>query len=83
MKYKVYGNYGYTSECLLHESDDRTAAIRWTDRYVNRGFGGYGVIEVAYFNADGEYVVIMKYRASDYEDDWNDDLEESYLYDEY
>jgi hypothetical protein len=83
MKYKVYGNYGYTSECLLHETDDRTGAIRWADRYVDRGFGGYDVIEVAYFNADGEYVAIMKYRASDYEDDWTDELEEGYLYDEF
>lgn len=83
MKYKVYGDYGYTSECLLHETDDRTEAVRWADRYVLDGFGGYSRIEVAYFAADGEYCTIMRFRAEDYEDDWNDELEESYLYDEY
>lgn len=83
MKYKVYGDYGYTSECLLHETDERTEAVRWADRYVTRGFGGYNRIEVAYFDSEGEYCTIMRFRAEDYEDDWNDELEESYLYDEY
>lgn len=84
MKYKIYGDYGYMSEVLLHEADNRTDAIRWADRYVNSDFGGYNVIEVAYFAPDGEYTVVMKYRAADFEDeDWTDELEEKYLYDEF
>jgi hypothetical protein len=69
--YKIYGDYGYTTETLLEEFDTRSEALRWADRYVEScDFGGYDVIEVARFAEDGEYIVIQKYRAEDYEEDF-------------
>lgn len=57
-KYKVYGDYGYVSENLLHESDSLNDARRWVDRYTATGdFGGYNMIEVAWFSESGEYMV--------------------------
>lgn len=69
-KFKIYGDYGYTSECLLEEFEDRSQALRWCDRYINSAgdFGGYSMIEIARFADDGEYIVVMKYRREDYED---------------
>lgn len=73
-KYKVYGDYGYVSECLLHETDVRSEAIAWADRYVRGGdFGGYNIIEVAYFDNE-EYVTIQLYRQEDYADAEDDFL---------
>ena len=55
---KVYGDYGYTSECLLYETDSISAATQWAEGYIDRGdFGGYNMIEVAEFADDGEYIV--------------------------
>jgi hypothetical protein len=68
--YKIYGDYGYTTETLLEEFDTRGEALRWADRYVESGdFGGYSTIEIAFFAEDGEYVPVMVYRAEDYEDE--------------
>jgi hypothetical protein len=68
--YKIYGDYGYTTETLLEEFDTRSEALRWADRYVESGdFGGYSTIEIAFFAEDGEYVPVMVYRAEDYEDE--------------
>lgn len=72
-KYKVYGDYGYVSENLLHESDSLNDARRWVDRYTAAGdFGGYNMIEVAWFSDSGEYMV--EYRV--------DAPAEEFLYDE-
>jgi hypothetical protein len=81
--YKIYGDYGYTSECLLKECDTRGEALRWADRYVEDGFGGYAVIEVARFEEDGEYTVIQKYRAEDYEEDFYEGDDDFALIDEF
>ena len=77
-KYKIYGDYGYTTETLLEEFNTRSEAIRWAERYAESGdFGGYYVIEVAWHNSNtGEYVVERRYDAQDWED-------EGYLYDEF
>lgn len=66
--YEVYGDYGYSSEELLAEFEDRTEAVRWADQYVRNGdLGGYSVIEVAYFADDGEYVTVDRHHAEDWE----------------
>jgi hypothetical protein len=73
-KFKIYGDYGYTTETLLEEFDTRSEAVRWAEGYVESGdFGGYDVIEVARFADDGEYIVVMKYRREDYEDFYEGD----------
>jgi hypothetical protein len=67
--FKIYGDYGYTSETLLEEFDTLSEAVRWCDGYVSDGnFGGYGLLEIAWFAEDGEYVVERRYDAADYED---------------
>lgn len=75
-RYKIYGDYGYVSECLLHEEDERLDALAWTAKYTRGGdLGGYNLVEVAYFD-DDEYVPIMVYRQEDFveeEDDINID----------
>jgi hypothetical protein len=77
-KFYVYGDYGYASECELHSQPSAEYAKQWAEGYTRWGdMGGYDVIEVAYFNADGEYVVIWRMDAEDpeferemlYEDD--------------
>lgn len=72
--YKIYGDYGYTTECLLHEADTRSEALRWADRYTARDFGGYTVIDVAVHLSNGEYSTIQTYRAEDYEYEGDDDF---------
>ena len=67
--YKIYGDYGYTSETLLEEFESYADAVRWCEGYVEGGdFGGYTVIEIARFAGD-EYVVEARYEAEDYEDE--------------
>ena len=63
--YKIYGDYGYQSETLLWETDDRAEALRWAERAGADGVGGHDVIEVARFADDGEYMTVMVYRAED------------------
>jgi hypothetical protein len=72
--YKIYGDYGYTSECLLHEADTRSEALRWADDYIADDFGGYAVIEVAVHLSNGEYSTIHTYRAEDYLYEGDDDF---------
>ena len=72
--YKIYGDYGYTTECLLHEADTRSEALRWADRYTARDFGGYAVIDVAVHLSNGEYSTIQTYRAEDYLYEGDDDF---------
>ena len=58
MRYKVYGDYGYVTETLLYQSNDQSAAQRWFDGYTDDGdLGGYDIVELAWFSANGEYVV--------------------------
>lgn len=70
MTYYIYGDYGYTSETLLEEFDDFDSAVRWAEGYAESGdFGGYTMIEVAEFDDKGEYLVLMRLDADDYEDE--------------
>ena len=75
---KVYGDYGYVSECLLHETNSISDATRWAEGYIDDGdLGGYIIIEVAEFATDGEYIVHRRW------DNDSVDLEdEGYLFDE-
>ena len=67
--YKIYGDYGYTTETLLAEFNDFGDAVHWVENYVNGGdFGGYTVIEIATFAENGEYVVERRWDADDWED---------------
>ena len=68
-KFKIYGDYGYTTENLLEEFDTYAEARRWVDGYTDGGdFGGYSTIEIARFAEDDEYVVEYCVEAEDYED---------------
>jgi hypothetical protein len=74
MTYFIYGDYGYTSETLLEEFESYADAVRWCEGYVEGGdFGGYAVIEIAWFAEDGEYLVERRYEAEDYEDFYEGD----------
>lgn len=69
-KYKVYGDYGYNSQTLLAEHDTLTDALNWADAYCADGdFGGYSMIEVAWFAEDGEYVTERRFDPEDYQDE--------------
>jgi hypothetical protein len=68
--YKIYGDYGYTTETLLEEFESYADAVRWAEGYVEGGdFGGYTVIEIATFAGDGEYIVERRWDAEDWEDE--------------
>lgn len=70
-KFKVYGDYGYTSENLLAEFDSAIEAKEWVDTYTRWGdMGGYYVIEVAWFTENGEFEVEYAVHADDNEDDF-------------
>lgn len=83
-KFKIYGDYGYTNETLLEEFEYYAEAVGWVDDYVESGDrGGYSVIEVATFSANGEYVVEYRLDADDcewfgYEPDDDFALEEEF-----
>ena len=60
--YKIYGDYGYVSETLLAEFDNLDQAKSWCEDYLQDGdFGGYNLIEIATFSANGEYDVECRY----------------------
>lgn len=65
MKYKVYGDYGYTTETLLEEFETRNEAIDWALGYTSYDMGGFMMVEVAYFADDGEYVPLWTATAED------------------
>lgn len=68
MTYHIFGDYGYTSECELEAFTSYSEAKRWLDRYTRYGdLGGYSVIEIATFSADGEYITHDVVRADDLE----------------
>lgn len=70
-KFKVYGDYGYVSECLLYDTDSRSEALRWAERYVSGGdLGGYNVIEVAWFADSGEYMTEFTYRSDEQDQEY-------------
>lgn len=55
--YKIYGDYGYVTETLLHETPDLAEGKRWATKYAGcEDAGGFDVIEVAYFAEDGTYI---------------------------
>lgn len=77
--YYVYGDYGYTSECELYETNNLQEAKDFARNYTRWGdMGGYNCIEVAWFAEDGEYMTELRIDAdemdefSDYgeEEDW-------------
>ena len=69
MKYQVFGDYGYTSECLLEEFETYSEAERFVDGYVHRGdTGGYETIEVIEFAADGEAITHYIIGRSDFDE---------------
>lgn len=83
--YQIYGDYGYQGETLLEEFDNLSDAIMWAEGYIEQGdFGGYSVIEVASFTADGEYITHWTASEEDadpeFDDYWDDDnaLEEDF-----
>ena len=64
--YQIYGDYGYISECLLEEFDDKKEAVQWAKNYTKGGdLGGYNVVEVIWFMADGEAVTEWLLSAED------------------
>jgi hypothetical protein len=74
-KFKIYGDYGYTTENLLEEFDTYEEARRWVDGYTRSGdLGGYNIIEVAWFDASDEYVVEYMVQAEGF--DYADELYE-------
>lgn len=81
-KFKVYGDYGYVSECELFESDSQNEAVRWATQYTKDGdFGGYNIIEVAFFYPNGEYETVLTMNANGatiYEEDYSDQSAYSY-----
>lgn len=75
---KVYGDYGYVSECLLYEDTGIKSAIRWVEDYISDNtFGGYNIIEVAEFADDGEYIVHRCWNQSEFIE------EDGFLFDEF
>lgn len=69
--YRIYGDYGYTSETLLEQFESYADAVQWTNSYTQSGdFGGYSIIEIATFVGD-EYTVERRYDAD--ETEWNAD----------
>jgi hypothetical protein len=84
--YKIYGDYGYRTECLLHETESLPAAERWVDGYTQSGdMGGYNIIEVARFDARDEYVVEYMVQADgfDYADEFYEGDDDFALIDEF
>jgi hypothetical protein len=70
--YGVFGDYGYTSQTLLFESNSVNEAIEFAEGYTRQGdMGGYNIIEVAFFGADGTYETTWKLE------------DEGHLYDEF
>lgn len=45
--YRVYGNFGDSSETVLYACQDLDEATRWASEYVRWGdYGGFSIIEV-------------------------------------
>ena len=53
--YKVYGDYGTQSECVLFETKYLYDAIAFGNGYTKRGdLGGYDIIEVLSIDEEGD-----------------------------
>ena len=64
--YYVYGDYGYESECELYSTNNLQEAKDFARNYTRWGdFGGYNIIEVAWFTDDGEYIEELTIRADE------------------
>lgn len=62
--YGVFGDYGYTGEQLLFETNSPTDAIMWAEGYTRNGdLGGYNIIEVGFFTKHGVYETSWKVEA--------------------
>ena len=67
--YYVYGDYGYVSENELYSTNNLQEALNFARNYTRWGdMGGYSVIEVAWFNEDGEYIEELRIESE--EEDW-------------
>jgi hypothetical protein len=45
--YGVFGDYGWSKETLLMQTDSQWGAIRWAEGYTHNGqTGGYNAVEV-------------------------------------
>lgn len=54
----VYGDYGYQTEQELFTATNLDEAKRFAQQYIRHGdFGGYNVIDVAWFSECGEFMV--------------------------
>lgn len=61
MKYYVFGDYGYMSECELEVFKTEDRAIQFVKGYTKHGdMGGYNMIEVISFADSGECIVHYK-----------------------
>lgn len=68
-EYKVYGDYGYNSECELYSDHSLADAKSFARDYTRHGdMGGYHCIEVAWFADDGEYMVELRIMADEIEE---------------
>ena len=76
--YHVYGDYGYVSECELEVFNSVQRAKQFVDGYTKHSdTGGYNMIEVISFAADGEAIVHYRIDAESLESDyvWEEDHE--------
>lgn len=55
-RFKVYGDYGLTSQNLLEDFDLQSEAVRWAKQYCRRDLGGYSSVEAVSFTEDGELI---------------------------
>lgn len=84
--FRVYGDYGYVSQCELFTSVSQNEAIRWATQYIanDSSFGGYTIIEVAYFDRYAEYdeyvtvLTLLSDGSATYEDDCSEQSAISY-----
>jgi hypothetical protein len=74
-QYKVYGDYGYTTQCLLKDSATLGEAIEFARGYTRYGdMGGYSVIEVVWFDEDGQFHAAWTMHSEDYANIDEDEL---------
>ena len=70
MKYFVYGDYGYDTECELEVFKNETRAIQFVKGYTKHGdMGGYNRIEVIVFAPNSECVTLYRVDAEDVSDE--------------
>jgi hypothetical protein len=56
--YRIYGDWQWSSQCLLHQCGTANEAIGWAEAYTKGGnTGGYNTIEVVTKGKDRDFVV--------------------------